>query len=120
MIEKDLELIVEIIKRQLGYEPSEREIKNMKNLLSVQIKDSKKTRKALMVLKEVCENDKCSWYDGQYERNKDCLDKTGIYYRGTKLTKKYVFERAQQIAAAMDANGLKKGDSILTVYRYNR
>lgn len=111
MIEKDLELIVEIIKRQLGYEPSEREIKNMKNLLSVQIKDSKKTRKALMVLKEVCENDKCSWYDGQYERNKDCLDKTGIYYRGTKLTKKYVFERAQQIAAAMDANGLKKGDS---------
>ena len=110
-MKKDLELIIEIIKRQLGYEPTQKEIENMKKLLSVQIKDHKKMKKALNALKEVCENKTCSWYDGQFERNKDCLENTGIYYRGNKISKKDMFERAQQIAASMHANGLKKGDS---------
>lgn len=113
MVEKDLTLMIEIIKRQLGYEPSSEEIENMKKLLSVQVHNPKKTKKALIALKEVCENKNCSWYDGQYERNKDCLDKTGIYYRGTKVTKRYMFERAREIAASLYANGLRKGDSFV-------
>ena len=110
-MENQLKLMIEIIKRQLGYEPSLDEIETMKNLLSVQVRNTDKTKKALMALKEVCENEKCSWYDGQYERNKDCLDKIGIYYRGTELTKEYMFDRARQIAAALHANGVRKGSS---------
>ena len=111
MKEKDIELMKEIIKRQIGHEPTKEELNNMKNLLSTRINDTKKTEKALQAIEEVYNNEKCSWYDGQYERNKDTLNNYGIFYRGNYITKEEIFNRAKSIAKAMYANGLRKGDS---------
>lgn len=111
MKQKDLDVMIEIMKRQLGHEPSELEIQRMKDLLSVQISDVKKTKAALTALEEVYANEKCSWYDGQYERNKNTLDNIGIFYRGNTITKRDMYDRAKGIAKALYANGIRKGDS---------
>ena len=87
MKQKDIDIVIEILERQLGRKPSDDEIKDMSNLLSVQVKNVKKTKKTLEALKEVYDNERCSWFDGQYERNKNSLDKPGIFYRGNKITK---------------------------------
>ena len=110
MKQKDIDIVIEILERQLGRKPSDDEIKDMSNLLSVQVKNVKKTKKTLEALKEVYDNERCSWFDGQYERNKNSLDKTGIFYRGNKITKKEMYSRAIDIAKALHANGLRKGD----------
>ena len=111
MKEQELELMVEIIKRQLGHQPTKEEIDSMKDLLSTQVTDYKKVKKALEALEEVYNNEKCSWYDGQYERNKNTLENIGIFYRGNNITKEQMFVRAQDIARALYANGIRKGSS---------
>ena len=107
----ELALMTEIIRRQLGHNPSKLEINNMKKLLSVKINDFDKTRDALKAIDDVYNNENCSWYDGQYERNKDSLDNNGIFYRGNYLSKRYIFDRALDIAKGLYANGIRKGDS---------
>ena len=107
---KEEKLMVEIIRRQLGHEPTSKEINQMKKLLSVQVNGANKAKKTLQALDDVYNNINCSWYDAAYERNKECLDKTGIHYRGNKLSKKYMFDRARDIAASLKVNGVKKGD----------
>ena len=111
MKEKELEIMKQIMKRQLGHEPSNSEIKKMKDLLSVQVNDAKKVEKAIDAIDEVYSNEKCSWYDGQYSRNKDKLDEIGVFYRGNSITKREIFKRSRDIAKGMYANGLRKGDS---------
>ena len=111
MKEKELEMMRQVMKRQLGHDPSNSEIKKMKDLLSVQVNDAKKVEKAINAMDEVYSNENCSWYDGQYSRNKDKLDEIGIFYRGNYITKAELFQRARDIAKGMYANGLRKGDS---------
>ena len=52
MKQKDIDIVIEILERQLGRKPSDDEIKDMSNLLSVQVKNVKKTKKTLEALKE--------------------------------------------------------------------
>ncbi|MBR3161234.1 MAG: acyl--CoA ligase [Bacilli bacterium] len=111
MKEKEIEIMIKIMERQLGHRPSVLEINNMKKLLSVQVNDLKKMEKAINALDDVYANEECSWYDGQYSRNKNKLDENGIYYRGNYITKREVFKRARNIAKGLYANGLRKGDS---------
>ncbi|MEE3343634.1 MAG: AMP-binding protein [Bacilli bacterium] len=111
MKDREIEIMIKIMERQLGHKPSELEINNMKRLLSVQVNNVEKVEKAINALDEVYTNEKCSWYDGQYSRNKDKLDECGIYYRGNYIKKREVFSRAREIAKGMYANGLRKGDS---------
>ena len=103
--------MIKIMERQLGHRPSNLEINNMKKLLSVQVNNVEKVEKAFNALDEVYANESCSWYDGQYSRNKDKLNECGIYYRGNSITKAEIFKRAKEIAKGMYANGLRKGDS---------
>ena len=54
----------------------------------------------------------CSMYEYLYECNKDYLSNTALNYFGRKITYKKLFENIDKVAAALQANGVKKGDIV--------
>ena len=54
----------------------------------------------------------CSMYEYLYDCNKDSLNHTAMNYFGKKITYKKLFENIDKVAAALQANGVKKGDIV--------
>ena len=54
----------------------------------------------------------CSMYEYLYDCNKDYLGNTALNYFGRKITYKKLFENIDTVAAALQANGVKKGDIV--------
>mgnify|MGYP002624722372 CR=1 FL=1 len=54
----------------------------------------------------------CSMYEYLYDCNKDYLGNTALNYFGKKITYKKLFENIDKVAAALQANGVKKGDIV--------
>ena len=53
-----------------------------------------------------------SLYDEIYNRNKNGLDRVALYYRGTSITYGQMFEKANEYAKSLVANGIKPHDEI--------
>ena len=70
---------------------------------------TEKAKKALDVLQT---SRNWSWAKEIYERNKDALDDIALFYRGTKITYREMFQKAKEYAKAMRANGITKGTEI--------
>ncbi|MBP3855113.1 MAG: acyl--CoA ligase [Ruminiclostridium sp.] len=54
----------------------------------------------------------CSMYEYLYYCNKDYLGNTALNYFGRKITYKKLFENIDKVAAALQKNGVKKGDIV--------
>ena len=54
----------------------------------------------------------CSMYEYLYDCNKDYLGNTALNYFGRKITYKKLFENIDKVAAALQKNGVKKGDIV--------
>lgn len=65
------------------------------------------------ILKEIDENRNHSWIKEVWERNKNNLDYTAIFYRGQKFTYKDFFIESYRYAKALKKNGLKKGQEFI-------
>lgn len=80
-----------------------------KNLAYIPAKDDKKTRRALAELEEIHNH---SWYEELYMRNEKRLDSYSISYRGNKVTFREMFAKMNEVAKALKAYGIKKGDEV--------
>lgn len=65
------------------------------------------------VKRDINENRNHSWIKEIYIRHKNELDREILYYFGKNITYKEFFEESINIAKAMKANGLKKGDEFV-------
>ena len=64
------------------------------------------------VMKELYKNHDYSWARMIYELNKNNLDSVAISYRGTKITYREYFEKADYLVSALVKSGVKQGDTI--------
>lgn len=71
-----------------------------------------KHSKAMEIIAEFEREHDHSWYEELYQRNKETLDDTALFYRGNCISYKAMFERMRQLAAAMQEAGVKKGTEI--------
>lgn len=69
----------------------------------------KKTKK---ILKDIVENHNTSWYEDVYNRNKNNLDNIAIFYRGTKVTYKELFENVNKFAKSLANLDCKRNGKI--------
>ena len=67
------------------------------------------------VRKDINTNRNHSWIKEIYLRHKDEMDRKILDYFGNNITYKELFKNASELANAMEANGLKKGDEFLVV-----
>lgn len=67
---------------------------------------------ASLILKDIELNHNWSWYREIHNRNKNDLDAIAIFYRGTKITYRELFENSIKFAKAMKSIGIKKNDEI--------
>lgn len=63
-------------------------------------------------LEDVENNHDRSWVRDLYEKNKYNLDKTAIFYRGTKITYEDLFINAEKYAARFEKMGVKEGTRV--------
>ncbi len=64
------------------------------------------------ILRDLQENHNHSWYEELYLRNKDTLDDIALFYRGTEVTYREMFENMRIYAKALKELGVEKGDEI--------
>ena len=69
----------------------------------------KLSKRAQRGLNDVENNHNWCWTRDLYEKNKNNLDAVAIFYRGSKITYREIFEKAEQYAAAFINQGIKKG-----------
>lgn len=101
------------------------DIYNIKNLISKKIKllsnqgfilkknfnenRSKKKKKFIdSVLTDLEKNHNHSWYEELFLRNKNNLDDIAIFYRGTEITYRKMFENMQKYAKSLKTLGIDK------------
>ena len=63
-------------------------------------------------LNDVEENHNTCWVRDLYNKNRNNLDKTAIFYRGTKITYRTLFENAIRYAKVFEQKGIKKGSEV--------
>lgn len=73
---------------------------------------TKKGKKAIEGLIDLERNHNHSWYAELLERAKKDPDAIALFYRGTKITFREMFEKADEIAKAFVEKGVVKGDEI--------
>ena len=71
-----------------------------------------KKEKAKRIIDEFELHHNHSWFDELYQRNRDTLDDTALFYRRNHISYKTMFDRMRLLAAAMQAAGVKKGTEI--------
>ena len=64
------------------------------------------------VVNEIYQNQNYSWTKFVYEMNKENLDSDALLYRDNHITYKEMFHKADELAASLLKNGVKKGDVI--------
>lgn len=69
------------------------------------------------VERDISKNHNHSWYDEIYLRNKNNLDKTAIFFRGTKISYREFFDMVDSYAKALKAKGINKGDEFVACLR---
>lgn len=55
-----------------------------------------------------------SWYEEIYHRNQGNMNGDALFYRGTHITYRELFKKADQFAATLSYIGLEKGDQVAT------
>ena len=63
-------------------------------------------------LNDVEENHNTCWVGDLYNKNRNNLDETAIFYRGTKITYRTLFENAIRYAKVFEQKGIKKGSEV--------
>ena len=63
-------------------------------------------------LNDVEENHNTCWVRDLYNKNKNNFDETAIFYRGTKITYRTLFENAIRYAKVFEQKGIKKGSEV--------
>ena len=69
-------------------------------------------KKAIAALEDIELNRNHSWYKELKNRVNGNENKTALFYRGTKISFEELFQKADEVAAAMVNVGVKKGDEI--------
>ena len=64
------------------------------------------------VLEDLEQNHNHSWYEEIYNRNKDTLDDIALFYRGTEISYKEMFEHMKEYAKSLRQLGVEKGIEI--------
>ena len=104
----DFEKLREIFENGFSLKTKKGDIKR-KDLAYIPKKDNKKTREALA---EVERNHNHSWYDELYQRSKNRLYSPALLYRGDEISYKRMMDKMMDLAKALKAYGVKKGDEI--------
>lgn len=79
---------------------------------SKRIVKTKKGLKAIKALIDIENNHDISWYQYLKNRNAKNMDDVALFYRGTKVTFKEMFTKADEVAKSMVKLGLHSGDEI--------
>lgn len=69
-------------------------------------------KKVKFVLREIDENRNHSWAVEMFQRNKNNLNNVALFYRGTKITYKEMFEKSYIYAKSLKSMGFNRGDEI--------
>ena len=85
-----------------------------KKEIRLQRKIAKKQKKVDAVLNELELDHNWSWYEEIYHRNQDNMNGEALFYRGTHITYRELFKKADQFAATLSYIGLEKGDQVAT------
>ena len=107
-MEVNFEKLKQIFRNGFHLSTKEGKIKR-NNLAYIPKKDNKKTRKAL---KEIEEKKNHSWFEEIYERSQNRMDEVALFYRGTEITYREMFDKMKEMAKSLKARGVKKGDEI--------
>lgn len=84
--------------------------KKLKELFGIDFnRYSKKIQKGLT---DVEVNHNRSWVVDLYEKNKNNLDTVALFYRGTKITYRDLFQNVEKYASALARKGVKKGSEV--------
>ena len=75
------------------------------------LKKSKKGHKIIRALMDLSKNNN-SWYQELKKRAEKSPDSIALFYRGTKVTFKEMFEKSDSVAKTLVKMGIKKGDEI--------
>lgn len=70
------------------------------------------SKKGQIGLIDVENNHDTSWTRDLYEKNKDNLDSTAIFYRGTKITYRQLFEQVEKYAAIFEQIGIDENSEV--------
>lgn len=70
------------------------------------------SKKVQRVLKEIDNKRNHSWAIEMYNRNANSLNKTALFYRGTKVTYREMFEKAYIYAKSLKSLGFNKGNKV--------
>ncbi len=73
---------------------------------------TKKGKKAIAGLIDIEANHNHSWYAELKERAKKDPNALALFYRGTKISFKEMFEKADEVAKALSEMGVSRGDEI--------
>lgn len=107
-MEYDLEGLKHILKKGFHLKTKDGQIKR-KDLAYIPKKDNRKTRQALSEI-ETTHNH--SWFEEIYERNQMRLSSVALIYRGNEITYGEMFDRMKELAKALRAYGIQRGDEI--------
>ena len=72
----------------------------------------KKDRIGKMIVEDIQKNRNHTWIEEVYARNKNTLDDTAIFYRGTEITYKEMFETMREYAKSLKSLGVERGTEI--------
>lgn len=70
-----------------------------------------------VVLNDIYENHNHSWYEELYDRNKNNLEKTAMFFRGTKISYGQFFDMVESYAKSLKQYGVNKGDEFVACLR---
>ncbi len=79
------------------------------------IEDRRKAKKAAigkMIVEDIQQNRNHTWIEEIYQRNKETLNDPALFYRGTEVTYKEMFETMREYAKSLKALGVEKGMEI--------
>lgn len=68
--------------------------------------------KVVKAMDDFEKNHNWTWYDETYDRNKENLDDVALWYRGTEITYREMFDKANKLALSLKKYGIKKGDTV--------
>lgn len=72
----------------------------------------KKDRIGKMIIEDIQNNRNHTWIEEVYARNKNTLDDPAIFYRGTEVTYKEMFETMREYAKSLKSLGVERGTEI--------
>lgn len=75
-------------------------------------KKEKKDAISKMIVDDIENNRNHTWIEEIYSRNKDTLDDIALFYRGTEVSYKEMFERMRDYAKSLKALGVEQGTEI--------